>query len=192
MRAQCECARRHRVTSAQCCRQLQCPCGKRFEVPSLRQLRIQAAENVIIEIFDDPEFWATTGCFICGQSTQQTFLVDVQLQPRIYATVVVGPERRSVPILQVIFGSFFGIFGKFAVAAVDDATQKRERVLVQEADGIQFSVRTCNSCAEQENHRTRIVEKLWAHKLFIEMREDYRDIRIAQIASESEAESANG
>ncbi len=92
-----------------------------------------AAEHMIVEIFDDPAFWDSRGCFVCDHAGEKEFRVQIQLQPAMYETVVVGPERRSTPIIATIASTLFGRLAGHAVLAADAATQATEQVMVQEA-----------------------------------------------------------
>ena len=160
---------------------MRCICGESFEVPSLRQLRQLAAEHMIVEIFDDPAFWAAKGCFVCGRNAEQTFRAQIQLQSAVYETVVVGPERRSVPIIYTIARALFGGLAGYAVLAVDGATQKTEHVLTQEAASIEFSLQSCQRCASKDDIRSRLAHTLSFHQLFLEMKEDFPSIRITNV-----------
>ena len=182
MRAQCKCGHRHRVTSAQCGRMIRCICGTSFEVPSLRQLKMMGAENMIVEIFDDPEFWASNGCFVCDSSAEREYRAHVQLRPALYETIVVGPERRGAPIIATVLGTLLGRLAGHAVMAVDAATQATERVLVQEAASVEFSLHSCESCAAKDDIRPRLAQELSFHQLFLEMKEDFPAIQISAIA----------
>lgn len=141
-----------------------------------------SAENVIGEIFGDPEFWLSNGCLICDNFAEQRFRVYIQLQPAIYETVVVGPERSGVPVLHTVVRTLFGRVAGYAVLAADAATQKTERVLAQEEDGIEISLQTCHHCSSRDNVNALLAERLAFHTLFLEMKEDFPAIRIANIS----------
>lgn len=183
MRAQCQCGHRQRVTSAQCGRPIRCVCGISFEVPSLRQLKLMAAENMIVEIFDDPAFWASSGCFVCDRAAETEFRTQLQLQPAIYETVVIGPERRSAPLVATIASVLFGRLAGHLVFAADAATQATEQVLVQEAAAIEFSLQACELCASKDDIQSSLAHTLSFHQLFLEMKEDFPAIHIANIAA---------
>ncbi|WP_283434403.1 hypothetical protein [Neorhodopirellula lusitana] len=141
-----------------------------------------SAENVIGEIFDDPDFWLSNGCFICDNNAEQRFHTFIQLQPAIYETVVVGPERSAVPVLHTVVRALFGRLAGYAVLAADAATQQTERVIAQEEDGIEISLQTCRHCSSRDNVTTSLAEKLAFHALFLEMKEDFPAIRITKIS----------
>lgn len=181
MKAQCECGHRHRVTSAHSGKIIRCVCGTSFEVPSLRQLKTLAAENVIVDIFEDPGYWSSIGCFICKANTDEKFWVRVQLQAAAYRNVAVGPQRRGMPIIQTVLGVIFGAGARLAVAAADAMTEKTERRLVQPEKSIEFPLRTCKSCAAKDEIQAQLAQELIFHALYVEMKEDYPDIRITSI-----------
>ncbi|MEL6110847.1 MAG: hypothetical protein AAFU85_32985 [Planctomycetota bacterium] len=181
MRAQCECGLRHRVTTAQIGRPIRCVCGNSFDVPSLRELRKFAAENVIGEIFGDREFWNQNGCFLCKEIVEKKFLVSIILKPELYQSVVVGPDRRGVPILSGVLGALFCGLAALLVSAADHATKKTQLVLVQAEDRVDFPIWCCRSCTADDEVESEICRALLEHKLYLEMREDYPAIRISQV-----------
>ncbi|MFO0817990.1 MAG: hypothetical protein U1A77_08615 [Pirellulales bacterium] len=140
-----------------------------------------AAENMIVDLFDDPAFWLANGCLVCGRVTEAEFRAVIQLRPAIYETVVVGPHRRSTPIISTIASIFFGHIADLAVFAVEAATQATERILVQEEAVIEFSLHSCKSCASQDDIKSSLANKLALHQLFLEMKEDFPAIRITDI-----------
>ena len=188
MKAQCKCGHRHRVTSAHCGRKIRCICGTTFEVPSLRQLKLQAAENVIAENFSSPSFWSENGCFLCSRNAKCRILVYVQLKAEKYGNVVVSPPRRGIAIIHTVVQSLFGRFAGFGVLLADLATEKKERMLLQDEEGIEFPLFCCRLCASQSDLREHLSQALMVHELYLEMKEEYTDIRIASIAPDHKRE----
>ena len=133
---------------------------------------------MIVDIFNDPNFWNANGCFVCDDAAESALMIKVQLQPLRYETVVVGPERTGTPIVAAVLGFLFGVFAWWAVQAV---TEKTEQVLVQEAAWIEFPVYVCQRCASEENLESRLSHKLAYHPLFLEIKEDYPSACIVQM-----------
>ena len=181
MRAQCSCGIRHRVTAAQCGRTIRCGCGQSLEVPSLRQLKLSGAEHLIVDKFDDPDFWNQNGCYLCERRAETPFGLEMELAAPVYEVIAVGPERRSAPILSAIVGALFGGLAGHAVRAVDAATQKTERVLTSEGKKLEVVMQCCTMCSSRDDLQQKVAEKIAFDPLFMEIKEDYPGVRVVKL-----------
>lgn len=181
MRAECSCGIRHRVTAAQCGGSIQCGCGKAVHIPSLRQLRLSSAEHLIVQQFDDPKFWSRNGCYLCGGDAEQPLGLVLELTPPEYAEVIIGPERRSLPLIHTLVSVFLGRLGGLAVLAADAATQKTETVLYRDGQYLETILYCCAKCRDRVECDKDIADKLEFESFIIELKEDYPSARVFKL-----------